>query len=130
MPYGLIILALQVFCVIHAAKTGRFWPWAYVILLLPGVGAIAYILLELAPEWLGTHQAHTARRKIGKALNPEKTYRALRDQVDIAVPRHALAQAPAHRQAAEPDIGQRHRLHRDVGMVGAVAERVMHRADQ
>ena len=92
---GALMLSLNVAMIIHSAKTGRFWPWGYVILFLPGIGAIAYIVVELVPEWLGTHQAHTARRKIGKALNPEKTYRALRDQVDVAdtiANREALAQ--------------------------------------
>ena len=54
----------------------------------------------------------------------------MRDQFGIAVPRHAFAQAPADRQTTEADIGQRHRLHRDMGMLRAGAERVMHRADQ
>jgi hypothetical protein len=74
---GAVLLAINVALVVHTIKTGRFWPWAYVILMIPGAGAIAYVVVELVPEWLGTHQAQTARRRIGKALNPEKTYRAL-----------------------------------------------------
>src|SRR6266581_67841 len=54
----------------------------------------------------------------------------MRDQFDITVPCHALAQAAADRHPAEPDIGQRQRLHGDVGMMRGVAERVMDRADQ
>ncbi len=54
----------------------------------------------------------------------------MRDQVGVAVPCHAFAQAAAHRHTAESDIGHRHRLHRDVGMMRAAAERVMDRADQ
>lgn len=92
---GAVLLAINVALVVHTVKTGRFWPWAYVILMIPVAGAIAYVVVELVPEWLGTHKAQTARRRIGKALNPEKTYRALQDQVDIAdtiANRDALAQ--------------------------------------
>ena len=92
---GAVLLAINVALVVHTVKTGRFWPWAYVILMIPVAGAIAYMVVELVPEWLGTHKAQTARRRIGKALNPEKTYRALQDQVDIAdtiANRDALAQ--------------------------------------
>jgi hypothetical protein len=52
------------------------------------------------------------------------------DQIDVAVPRNAFAQAPAHRHATESDIGQRLRLHRDVGMMRGGAKRVMDRPDQ
>jgi hypothetical protein len=44
MPFGLIF-AFDVILIVHAAKTGRFWPWAYVILFLPGIGGLAYVLV-------------------------------------------------------------------------------------
>ena len=70
MPLALIILLLNATLVIHAAKTGRFWPWAYVILLLPGFGALGYVAVELVPEWMGSPQGRQTRSKISpKALN-------------------------------------------------------------
>lgn len=92
---GLVLLAIDVTLVVHAAKTGRFSPWAYIILMIPVAGAIAYVVVELVPEWLGSYQGQHARRRLGKALNPHKTYRALRDQVEIAdtiANRQALAE--------------------------------------
>jgi hypothetical protein len=83
MPFALVLLAINVILIVHAAKTGRFWPWGYVILLLPGFGALAYVMVELVPEWLGTAQGQRARRNVAKTLNPEKRYRALVD--DLAV---------------------------------------------
>src|SRR5262249_11188373 len=54
MPLALILVVINAVLIIHAAKTGRFWPWGYVILFLPGFGALGYILVELLPEWLGS----------------------------------------------------------------------------
>jgi hypothetical protein len=72
---GLVLLAIDITLVVHAAKTGRFSPWAYIILMIPVAGAIAYVVVELIPEWLGSYQGQHARRRVGRALNPEKTYR-------------------------------------------------------
>jgi hypothetical protein len=49
---------------VHAAKTGRFMPWGWIILLIPGFGALAYVLAELVPEWFGSAQGQRARRNI------------------------------------------------------------------
>jgi hypothetical protein len=92
---AVVLLVIDVSLVVHAAKTGRFSPWAYIILMIPVAGAIAYVVVELVPEWLGSYQGQHARRRVGKALNPQKAYRALRDQVEIAdtiANRQALAE--------------------------------------
>ena len=83
MSYGLIILALQVVCIVHAAKTGRFWPWGYVVLFLPGFGALAYVLIELLPEWFGSVQGQQTRARVVSTLDPGKRYRALTDQLEV-----------------------------------------------
>ena len=79
-----IILLLQVVCVVHAAKTGRFWPWGYVVIFLPGFGALAYVLIELLPEWFGSVQGQKTRSRVVSTLDPGKRYRALTDQLQVA----------------------------------------------
>jgi hypothetical protein len=94
MPIAAVIFALDVVLIIHAARTGRFSPWAYVILFLPGIGSFAYILFELLPEWMGSVQGQKARRSVVKTLNPERRYRDLSDQLaltDTIANRAALA---------------------------------------
>jgi hypothetical protein len=81
---GIILLLINVGLIVHAAKTGRFWPWGYIILLIPGFGALAYLLVELLPEWFGSAQGQQARRRVVSTLDPEKRYRALTDQLDVA----------------------------------------------
>ena len=94
MPIAIILMAINVAFVVHAAKTGRFTPWGYIIFLLPGVGAVAYVLVELIPEWMGTYQGQQARRRVVSTLNPEKEYRRLTDELaitDTIANRSALA---------------------------------------
>jgi len=48
----------------HASRTGRLQPWGFIILMIPGIGALAYILVELVPEMLsgpGAQQATSPR---------------------------------------------------------------------
>jgi hypothetical protein len=84
MPLVLVLVLLDVTLVIHAAKTGRASPWAYIILMVPGIGAIAYVVAVLVPDWFGSVQGLETQRAIANKLNPEKRYRALCDAVEIA----------------------------------------------
>jgi hypothetical protein len=81
---GALLVAIDTALVFHAVKTGRAQPWAYIILMIPVAGALAYVVLELVPEWLGTYQGQKTRARIGRALNPEKTYRILKEELEIA----------------------------------------------
>ena len=72
MPLVLIALALDLTLVFHAVKSGRARPWAFIILAFPGVGAAAYILIELVPEMLGGPTAQQARRRVAARLDPDK----------------------------------------------------------
>src|SRR5215470_7332242 len=94
MPIALILGVLDVVLVIHAAKTGRFSPWGYIILLIPVFGALAYVAVELFPEWLGSYQGQKAKKRFVTSLDPQRRYRALTDDLaitDTIANREALA---------------------------------------
>jgi len=82
MPFGIVLLLINVGLIVHAAKTGRFWPWGYIILFIPGLGALAYVLVELLPEWFGSAQGQQARRRVVSTLHPEKLGSARRRRYD------------------------------------------------
>lgn len=82
MPF--VLLAIDIFLMIHAARTGRFMPWFYVIMLLPGLGGVAYIALELVPEWYRSDEAKRSRAKIVQTADPERQYRALAERLRMA----------------------------------------------
>jgi hypothetical protein len=86
VPIATLILILNVALIVHAAKTGRFSPWAYIILFIPGLGALAYIVVELAPEWLGSYRGRAATQSVVRAVNPEGRYRQLTDELALVDP--------------------------------------------
>jgi|GEM_PF-4889063 len=49
MPIVLILTLVNIALIVHAARSGRFVPWGLVILIMPGIGAIAYVAMELIP---------------------------------------------------------------------------------
>ena len=94
MPVALVVLLLDITLIYHASKTGRLQPWAFIILMIPLVGALAYIVVELVPEWFGSPGAQQARKRIAGKLDPEKAYRELSDRLagsDTIANRQALA---------------------------------------
>jgi hypothetical protein len=84
MPLALLLVIIDVMLVVHAVRTGRVSPWAFIILLVPVVGPIAYVVAVLVPDLTGSRQGRQAQRTIARALNPEKRYRELSDAVEIA----------------------------------------------
>jgi hypothetical protein len=94
MPVALVVVLLDITLIYHASKTGRLQPWAFIILMVPFIGALAYIAVELIPEWLNGPGAQQARRRVANKLDPEKLYRELCDRLagaDTIANRAALA---------------------------------------
>ncbi len=81
---SMVLLALDAFCIIHAAKTGRFWPWAWVVLFLPGIGAAAYVVMEFVPEWRASASGQRAAGNLQKKLDPDRRLRELRDRFELS----------------------------------------------
>lgn len=67
--YGLS-LVIQIALIVHVFRTGRSTYWAFIIFFLPIVGAIAYVLVELLPEWSGGIRGQRALRTVKKTINP------------------------------------------------------------
>ncbi|WP_334516492.1 hypothetical protein [Bradyrhizobium sp. AZCC 1693] len=94
MPVALVVLLLDITLIYHASRTERLQPWAFIILMIPLVGALAYIVVELVPEWFGSAGAQQARKRIAGKLDSEKLYRELSDRLantDTVANRAALA---------------------------------------
>jgi hypothetical protein len=78
--YFLAPIVFQIICVIHAVRTGRVFPWIFVIVFLPLVGCIAYLAVEIVPEMLGSRGAHRITTNVRAMADPHRGLRqALRD---------------------------------------------------
>jgi hypothetical protein len=94
MPFILMLLLVDIPLVFHACKTGRARPWAFIILAVPLIGSLAYVAIELAPEWFSSPEARQARQRFARRLDPDKRYRELSDRLagsDTIANREALA---------------------------------------
>ncbi len=72
MPFIILSVIIQVLFVLHILKTGRNTTWIWIVVMLPAAGSIAYIIMELLPEFMGTRTASKASRKIESIINPNK----------------------------------------------------------
>jgi hypothetical protein len=84
VPIFLAIVALQIACAVHCARSGRSGGWIMIILFMPVVGSLAYVVMEVLPG-SGAHvAAHKARAKVAQKLDPEKPLRLARERLEIA----------------------------------------------
>jgi hypothetical protein len=84
MPYGLLLLLLQIGFAIHAYRTGRISPWLWIIVFVPGLGCLLYFILELLPELAGGATARRVKRDLVATVDPGRDYRTLAREVEIA----------------------------------------------
>lgn len=97
MPiFGLTTL-LAIIAIVHAIKTGRNQLWISALLFLPGVGVIAYLIVEVLPELLGGRTGRTATRAVGNVINPNKSLEEAKREYKIsATARNAVELADIH----------------------------------
>src|SRR5687767_12848085 len=46
-----VLWVLQLALIIHVYKTGRPFWWIYILFIAPAIGGLAYLFIELLPEW-------------------------------------------------------------------------------
>jgi hypothetical protein len=71
MLFLILFYIIQALLIVHVIKTGRNQLWIWVLLLAPfGVGALAYIAVEVVPELLRSRAARRTARGFRKAIDP------------------------------------------------------------
>ncbi len=75
MPFFLLSILIQACLVIHILKTGRPTIWIWVVVLLPMAGTLAYLVMEIIPDLMGTRTARRAVHNISRTLDPDKDLR-------------------------------------------------------
>ncbi len=67
---SIIIWLIQLALIIHVLKTGRNRYWILFLLFMPLIGGIAYLVIEILPEFSGSITGQRAVRNVRKTLNP------------------------------------------------------------
>jgi hypothetical protein len=75
---------VQLALVIHILKTGRSTTWVFIVLFFPLVGALAYVIVELLPEWTNSRSGVSVKRKLAKLANPDRNLQAASQQLAVA----------------------------------------------
>jgi hypothetical protein len=84
LTQGTIVhLVIAVALAVHAMKTGRSQWWLFILLLVPLIGSIAYVVIELIPAMFQTRGAQKMRGAVGTALDPDKQFRERMKQADL-----------------------------------------------
>jgi hypothetical protein len=81
---GLLILGAQVLCVIHVIRTGRPYWWIFLIVMVPAVGILVYLIVEVFPGLLGSRGARQAVSGAAKVFNPGRRLREAQRQLEIS----------------------------------------------
>ncbi len=68
---------------VHAVKTGRANYWLFILLMMPLVGSIAYIAIELLPEWAQTRRARKIASDIGTLVAPDREFRRRQEHAGL-----------------------------------------------
>jgi hypothetical protein len=88
MIYWLLPILFQVALVIHIVKTGRNTLWVWLVIFVPVIGGLAYFVVEILPELMGSRVAKRAASGLRKTVDPHRDLRvasqklAVNDSVD------------------------------------------------
>jgi hypothetical protein len=66
----IIIWLTQLALIIHVLKTGRSRYWIMMLIFMPMIGGIAYVAIELLPQFSGSISGQRAVRSVKQTLNP------------------------------------------------------------
>jgi len=84
MPILILSVIVQVGLIFHVVRTGRSTYWIFFILIAPGIGSLAYAIVELLPELSGNYRARSAVRGVRKTLDPGGDLRRLEKEHELS----------------------------------------------
>lgn len=102
MPFFGLSLLIAIAAIVHVIKTGRSQLWIMVLLALPGLGAIAYVVVEVLPEYMQGRGGHRVKRSVTKVINPNKSLEQAKREYSITpTVENACNLADAHMEKEE-----------------------------
>jgi hypothetical protein len=81
---SILSIAVQVGLIVHVIKTGRNMLWIVALALLPPIGPIVYVLVEILPEAFGSRTARRAKSGMRRMMDPDRDLRRASAEVEIS----------------------------------------------
>jgi hypothetical protein len=83
LSYSLPTIILLIVCVVHAVRTGRIFPWIYLIIFLPLIGSLIYLGLVVVPELFAGRRARRLGAKVRELADPHRGLREAHREVGL-----------------------------------------------
>ena len=80
---SLVDIAILIFCVVHAIRTNRIFPWIYIIVFLPLIGSLIYIAMEVIPDFARSRRARQFGRNMRDVADPTRGLRQAHRDVGL-----------------------------------------------
>lgn len=64
------IWAIQLALIVHVLKTGRSRWWIFILIFMPLIGGLAYLVIEVLPEFSNSISGQRALRNVKSTLDP------------------------------------------------------------
>lgn len=80
----IVTVAFQLALAVHVARSGRSLYWIMIIVMLPLVGGLAYLLVEVLPGLRNDPSARRALGALGRAIDPAANRRRIEAQLALA----------------------------------------------
>jgi hypothetical protein len=84
LPITILSLLIQVALIIHVIKTGRNQLWILALAFAPGVGSIAYLIVEVLPDIFGSRTARRAQSGVQRMIDPNRDMRRAAAELEIS----------------------------------------------
>lgn len=84
MAFAGLIYLVQLGLIVHVLRTGRNMYWVFILIIAPGIGGLAYVIVELLPDLMHHHRARRAFRGIKKTLNPAADLKQRQRQLQLS----------------------------------------------
>jgi hypothetical protein len=80
----ILSIAVQAGLIVHVIKTGRNMLWIWAIALLPLLGSIVYLVVEVLPQVLGSRTARRATTGVRRMIDPDRELRRASVEVEVS----------------------------------------------
>ncbi len=75
---------LDAICLVHIIRTGRDRIWAYVVIMLPVMGALIYLCVEILPSLVRGHGSRRLASAAVQRIDPERNLRRSQRNLEMA----------------------------------------------